>query len=98
MKKEKQFVSSVIKVFIAKQDTSFKKLILLYFDMPVTNAKTKLIFRSVIQGILGHSDQEMTLEYIDVNFDRIKQAFDKSFSGIVLPDFCKHLIDKNNKQ
>jgi integrase/recombinase XerD len=46
-----------------------------------------------IQGILGHSDPEMTLEYIDVNFDRIKTAFDKSFSGIELPDFGKQLIN-----
>ena len=43
----------------------------------------------VIQGILGHSDPEMILEYIDVNFDRIKQAFDKSFSGVVSRGFCK---------
>lgn len=47
----------------------------------------------IIQGILGHSDPEMTLEYIDVNFDRIRTAFDKSFSGIKLPDFGKQLIN-----
>ncbi len=47
----------------------------------------------IIQGILGHSDPEMTLSYIDVNFDRIKTAFDKSFSGIVLPDFGEQLIN-----
>jgi integrase/recombinase XerD len=41
----------------------------------------------VIQGILGHLSEDMTLEYIDPNEARIKQAFDKSFSGIVLPDF-----------
>ncbi|PKH88328.1 hypothetical protein CXF79_06075 [Colwellia sp. Bg11-28] len=46
----------------------------------------------IIQGILGYSDPEMTLEYIDVNFDRIQKAFDKSFSGIVLPDFGEQLI------
>lgn len=33
------------------------------------------------------------LEYIDPNEARIKQAFDKSFSGIVLPDF---ISIKNN--
>lgn len=49
----------------------------------------------VIQNILGHSDPEMTLEYIDVNFDRIKKAFDKSFSGIELPDFGEQLIERS---
>lgn len=47
----------------------------------------------VIQGILGHASEDMTLEYIDPNEARIKQAFDKSFSGIVLPDF---ISIKNN--
>jgi len=49
-----------------------------------------------IQSIMGHADPEQTLEYIDVNFERIKIAFDKSFSGIKLPDFGEQLIDKNN--
>ena len=48
----------------------------------------------IIQGILGHSDPEMTLEYIDANFERIQKAFDSSFSGITLPDFGKQLVDK----
>lgn len=43
----------------------------------------------VIQEILGHKSEEMALVYIDPNDERIKQAFDKSFSGIVLPDFTK---------
>lgn len=47
----------------------------------------------IIQGILGHADPEITLEYIDVNHDRIKEAFEKSFSGIVLPDFGKQLVE-----
>ena len=48
----------------------------------------------IIQGILGHSDPEMTLEYVDTNFDRIQKAFDSSFSGITLPHFGKQLVDK----
>jgi integrase/recombinase XerD len=46
----------------------------------------------VIQGILGHSDPEMTLAYIDVNLERIKQALNTSFSGVNLPDFGEQLI------
>ncbi|WP_395339300.1 tyrosine-type recombinase/integrase [Ningiella sp. W23] len=35
-----------------------------------------------IQRILGHNDPEMTLEYIDPNFERISEAFNKSFRNI----------------
>ena len=36
----------------------------------------------VIQQILGHEDPDMTLQYIDPNFDRIKTAYDKVLSNI----------------
>lgn len=36
-----------------------------------------------IQRILGHEDPEMTLEYIDPNFERIQKAFDESLKNIV---------------
>lgn len=35
-----------------------------------------------IQRILGHEDPNMTLEYIDPNFERIKSAFDKTLTNI----------------
>lgn len=35
-----------------------------------------------IQRILGHSDPDMTLEYIDPNFERINEAFQQSFKNI----------------
>lgn len=35
-----------------------------------------------IQRILGHEDPNMTLEYIDPNFDRIQAAFDKTLTNI----------------
>lgn len=35
-----------------------------------------------IQGILGHEDPNMTLEYVDPNFDRIQIAFDKTLINI----------------
>ena len=35
-----------------------------------------------IQRILGHEDTEMTLEYIDPNFDRIQKAFDETLKNI----------------
>jgi integrase/recombinase XerD len=36
----------------------------------------------IIQRILGHEDPNMTLEYIDPNFDRIQIAFDKTLINI----------------
>jgi integrase/recombinase XerD len=35
-----------------------------------------------IQRILGHEDPNMTLEYIDPNFERIQAAFDKTLTNI----------------
>ena len=35
-----------------------------------------------IQRILGHSDPDITLEYIDPNFERINDAFQQSFKNI----------------
>jgi len=35
-----------------------------------------------IQLILGHEDPDMTLEYIDPNFERIQAAFDKTLTNI----------------
>lgn len=46
-----------------------------------------------IQKILGHESPDMTLEYIDPNLDRIKEAFNKTLSRIKLPDFGEQLID-----
>jgi len=42
----------------------------------------KNIDLKTIQLILGHEDPNMTLEYIDPNFDRIQAAFDKTLTNI----------------
>ncbi|MBT41116.1 MAG: hypothetical protein CMF12_01195 [Idiomarina sp.] len=43
---------------------------------------------------LGHETPDMTLEYIDPNLERIKAAFNKTLSGITLPDFGEQLINE----
>jgi integrase/recombinase XerD len=35
-----------------------------------------------IQLILGHEDPDMTLEFIDLNFGRIQDTFDKTLTNI----------------
>ncbi len=41
----------------------------------------------LIQKILGHEDEEMSLEYIDPNMDRIDSAMKTLWSGVKLPSF-----------
>lgn len=50
-----------------------------------------------IQKILGHETPDMTLEYIDPNLERIKAAFNKTLSGITLPDFGNQLINESDR-
>jgi len=41
----------------------------------------------LIQRILGHEDEEMTLEYIDPDMNRIDAAFKTLWSGVKPPVF-----------
>jgi len=41
----------------------------------------------LIQKILGHEDEGMTLEYIDPDMDRIDAAYKNLWQGVKLPDF-----------
>ncbi len=41
----------------------------------------------LIQKILGHEDEEMSLEYIDPDMDRIDAAFKSLWKGVKLPSF-----------
>ena len=43
---------------------------------------SKNVDLKTIQLILGHEDANMTLEYIDPNFDRIQAAFDNTLTNI----------------
>lgn len=45
----------------------------------------------LIQKILGHEDEEMTLEYIDPDMDRIDAAYKNLWQGVKLPDFKKDI-------
>ena len=41
----------------------------------------------LIQKILGHEDEEMSLEYIDPNIDRIDSVMKNLWGGVKVPDF-----------
>ncbi|MCF6256389.1 MAG: site-specific integrase [Gammaproteobacteria bacterium] len=41
----------------------------------------------LIQKILGHEDEEMTLEYVDPDMDRIDAAYKNLWKGVNLPNF-----------
>ncbi len=41
----------------------------------------------LIQKILGHEDEEMSLEYIDPDMSRIDEAFKRLWKGVKSPRF-----------
>ena len=47
-----------------------------------TQLDAKGVELETIQRILGHEDPDMTLEYIDPNFERIQKAFDETLKNI----------------
>jgi len=46
----------------------------------------------LIQRILGHESQDMSLTYIDPNMSRIKKAYKMLWSGVKMPDFGDHMV------
>ena len=56
-----------------------------------TNMDSKGYDLKLIQKILGHEDEEMTLEYIDPDMDCINAAYKNLWKGVKLPDFNNHI-------
>lgn len=51
----------------------------------------------LIQKILGHEDEEMSLEYIDPDVDRINEAFKGLWCGVKYPNYNDEIALDTNK-